>query len=199
MNGRELLAWLAGIPPEDRDGALERHLGLDAEDVSTTPPGQDLVGYHASGVASILDALALAEVGPEDVVVDLGSGLGKVTLLARLLTGATVRGIELQAPLVERARAIAARHGIDVTYVHGDARTADLRDATVLFLYLPFTGPVLSEVLAHIHDSAARRDVVVCSLGLDLGRHAPWLISRPIDSFWLSLYDSAVPGARARK
>jgi protein-L-isoaspartate O-methyltransferase len=108
MRGADLLAWLASLPPGARDAAVEAHLGID-RGASSAPPGEHLVGYHASGVSAIVRALVEVPVTAGDVVVDLGAGLGKVVMLAHLLTGARAHGIELQPELVERARAAAAR------------------------------------------------------------------------------------------
>src|ERR1700679_2728882 len=110
----ELLTWLASLPSRDRDVALEERLGIADTGLGASPadpltPGEDLIGYHPSGVAAILCALAEAPVTRDDVLVDLGSGLGKVVLLTALLTGATARGVELQPALVGRARLAAAR------------------------------------------------------------------------------------------
>jgi SAM-dependent methyltransferase len=140
-----------------------------------------------------------APVTAEDVFVDLGAGLGKVVLLAHLLVGATARGVELQPDLVLRARAAAAKCGADVRFELGDARQADLEDGTVFFLYVPFTGPVLAEMLERLRSIASRRAIVVCTLGLDLDRDAPWLARRGIDSFWLAIYDSVVSGVPPRR
>jgi SAM-dependent methyltransferase len=192
MRGVDLVAWLASLPPGERDAAVEEHLGI-AVPASAAAPGEDLIGYHASGVAPIVRVLIEVPVVAEDVVVDVGSGLGKVALLARILTGAKARGIELQPTLVARAREAAARLGVDVPFTRSDAREADLDDGTVFFLYLPFTGPVLAEVLERLREVGSRRAIVVCSLGLDLERHAPWLVRRPIDAFWLTVYDSIAP------
>jgi SAM-dependent methyltransferase len=194
------VAWLASLPPAERDRAVEERLGLSrsADDATDAPPGDHMIGYHASGVASIVRALLEVPVVPADVVVDLGAGLGKVVLLTRLLTGATARGIELQGALVDRARAAASSLALDVSFTHADAREAAIDDATVFFLYVPFTGPVLAEVLRRLHAVARRRDIVVCALGVDLDRGASWLVARKLDAFWLSLYDTSVPGASRR-
>jgi SAM-dependent methyltransferase len=189
MRAADLLAWLASLPPNERDAAVEEHLGI-AVPASSAPPGEDLIGYSASAVAAILRVLIDVPVVADDVVVDVGAGLGKVALLARMLTGAKARGIELQPTLVERASRAAARLGVDVSFTRGDAREADLDDGTVFFLYLPFTGPVLADVLERLRAVGSRRAIVVCSLGLDLERHAPWLVPRPTDAFWLTVYDS---------
>ena len=196
MGSADLLVWLASISPPQRDAAIEAHLGI-AGSTSSSPPGEHLIGYHPSGVAAIVRALIEVPVTEDDVVVDIGAGLGKVVLLTRLLTEATVRGIELQRPLVTRAREAARRLSLEVELSVADARDADL-DGTVFFLYLPFTGPVLVQWLERLRRVAERRAIVVCTLGLDLDRAAPWLTRRAIDSFWLSVYDSVVPGVVAR-
>ncbi len=198
LAGVTLLDWLASLPPGERDAAVEDHLGIAAESPSSTPPGEHLIGYHASGVAPVVRMLMEVPVVADDVVVDLGAGLGKVVMLARLLTGATARGIELQPALVARAREAAARRGLDVGFTSGDVRDADLDDGTVFFLYVPFTGPVLAEVLRRLQAVASRRPIVVCSLGLELDREARWLVRRPVDAFWLTVYDSVTPGACPR-
>jgi hypothetical protein len=197
MRGPDLLAWLASLAPPQRDGAVEQHLGI-AEDVPASPPGEHLIGYHASGVASIVRMLIEVPVSSDDVVVDLGSGMGKVVLLASLLTGAAARGIELQPALVGRAREAATRLGIaGVSFTEGDVREAYIDDGTVFFLYAPFTGPVLAQVMARLRAVALLRPIVVCALGLDVERAAPWLVRRPLDSFWLAIYDNVHPDAAA--
>jgi hypothetical protein len=199
MGARELLIWLASLPPSARDAAFEERFAIaDAPPVTVPPGSSDLIGYHPSGVAPIVRMLMEVPVREDDVLVDLGAGLGKVVLLTRLLTQATARGIELEPALVDRARLAARRAGVTASFTQGDARTKGLDDGTVFFLYLPFTGSVLREVLARLEIVASRRAIVVCSLGLDLDREAPWLERRPLDSFWLTIYDSFVPGVPPR-
>ena len=77
-------------------------------------------------------------------------------------------------------------------------RDADLADGTVFFLYSPFEGPVLSHVLGRLHAVATERPIVVCALGIDLERNADWLSPRPSNAFWLTIYDSVVPGIPPR-
>ena len=177
--GAELAAWIASLPAGDRDRVVEDALGIGS--ACSAPPGDHLIGHHASGVDAILAAVAELPIRSDDVVVDLGSGLGKAAILIALLTGARVRGIEIQEDLVHRARACAARLGARVDFVHGDVRTCAFDDATVLYLYCPFEGPVLAEI-------AQRMNARVCALGVDLDRLAPQLCRRPSDSFWLALY-----------
>ena len=60
----------AKLTPEQRDAAVEARLGIGGADWKS--PGAELVGYHASGVDSILEALREAPVTADDVFVDLG-------------------------------------------------------------------------------------------------------------------------------
>jgi hypothetical protein len=119
-----------------------------------------------------------------------------VPILASLLTGATARGVELQPELVTRARQAAARaKAVRATFEQGDARKACIDDGTVFFLYAPFRGPVMAEVLGRLHVLSLRRPIVVVTLGVDIDRVAPWLVRRPLDAFWLAIYDGAGPEA----
>jgi SAM-dependent methyltransferase len=190
-----LLDWISTLPEDGREAAVEARLGI-ADGADGALPGEHMLGYHASGVDPVLRALAEVPVRADDVFVDLGCGLGKVVMLAALVTGAKARGIEVQPALVERARAAAARLGIDARFDCADARDADLDDGTVFYLYTPFTGPVLAAVLDRLRGVAERRAIVVCALGHDLA--ATWLVRRELDHFWLTIYDSVVDGVPAR-
>lgn len=195
LRGAELVAWLARHPPAERDAAVEQLLGVAHRPLGRPRLHPELVGYIPSGVAPIVRAVQLAPIGPEDVVIDVGAGLGKVTLLVHLLTGARVRGIELQPGLVAAATERAQALGLDaIAYELADARFAELDGASVVYLYLPFTGATLAAALEQIHAAARQRQLVICTLGLDLRGHG-WLRERPLDELWLSIYDSIVPGA----
>lgn len=82
--------------------------------------------------------LELAKVGPNDVVYDLGSGDGRVVIEAARLHGAQGIGVERDSDLVERSRAAAleARVADRVRFVRGDIFETDLRQASVVTLYL---------------------------------------------------------------
>jgi SAM-dependent methyltransferase len=164
-------------------------------EASSAPPGEHLIGYHAAGLDPIGRMLAEVQLSERDVFIDLGSGVGRVCIVVALSTTARVRGIELQTSLVERARADATRAGAIVAFENADARDANLSDGTVFFLYCPFTGPALARVLERL--SEIDHPIVVCALGIDLD-HAPFLRRRPLDDFWLAIYDSVTPPVAAR-
>jgi hypothetical protein len=197
LRGAELLAWLGEHAIPARDPAIEALFGI-ARPPATPALGEHRMPYMPSAIAPIVRAVLDVPITARDVFVDLGAGLGKAAMAVHLLTGARARGIELQPALVTAARAQARELGLDgVSFVESDALDADLDDATVVFLYLPFTGDVLAGVLRRIEAVARRRQLVLCSLGLDL-RGADWFVERPTEEFWLSIYDTRIAGAEPR-
>jgi SAM-dependent methyltransferase len=82
--------------------------------------------------------LRLASTGPEDLVVDLGSGDGRIVITAAQRFGARGLGIELDASLVEKSRenARAAKVAERVAFVRDDVLRADISKATVVTVYL---------------------------------------------------------------
>ncbi len=82
--------------------------------------------------------LTLARVTAEDVVYDLGSGDGRIVILAAQKYGARGVGVELQPGLVQTSRQAALQAGVadKVTFVQDDFFQADISDATVVTLYL---------------------------------------------------------------
>ena len=82
--------------------------------------------------------LKLANVGPHDHVVDLGSGDGRIVLAAATRYKASGTGIEIDGELVDQSNAAAKKRGVAerVRFVRQDVREADLSRATVLTLYL---------------------------------------------------------------
>ena len=88
---------------------------------------------------NIADAmLRLAGVGPDDVVYDLGSGDGRIPIIAAQKFGARGVGIELDPRLVERSweNANQAEVANRVSFIVGDLFEADLSTATVVTAYL---------------------------------------------------------------
>jgi len=89
--------------------------------------------------SDVIDAmLKLARVTPVDVVVDLGSGDGRIVIAAAEKFGARAIGVELDPQLVKAANDRARKRGVagKVTFLQGDLFTADISQATVVTLYL---------------------------------------------------------------
>ncbi|MGQ0733317.1 MAG: SAM-dependent methyltransferase [Acidobacteriota bacterium] len=88
---------------------------------------------------AVADAmLRLARVSENDVVYDLGSGDGRIPIIAAQKYGARGIGLELDAGLIALARQNARDAGVSerVAFIEGDLFEADLTTATVVTLYL---------------------------------------------------------------
>ncbi len=96
------------------------------------------VPYVPTRLEIVREMLAMASVGAGDVVYDLGSGDGRIVITAAREHGARGVGYEIDPALVRRAETNARRAGVAdrVRFVLGDIFEADLREATVVTLYL---------------------------------------------------------------
>ncbi|WP_239015391.1 precorrin-6y C5,15-methyltransferase (decarboxylating) subunit CbiE [Streptomyces sp. CdTB01] len=130
--------------------------------------GEDAFAHRDSMITKFeVRALALARLGPRlgDLVWDVGAGSGSVAVeCARF--GAAVTAVEKSADGVERIRANAAAHGVDVQVVHGTAPDAlsGLGDPDAVFV--GGGGADLPAVVAACA-RRARRTVVVAMAALD--------------------------------
>ena len=102
--------------------------GQMGKDVMWLPTSDDLV-------LKMLDA---AQVGPQDDLVDLGAGDGKIPIAAARHFGARAWGIEYNKDLAALAQRNAQRAGVAerVRIVHGDIFKEDFSKATVVTMYL---------------------------------------------------------------
>jgi len=82
--------------------------------------------------------LEMAQVGPNDLLYDLGSGDGRIVIAAVEKRGARGVGVEINGELVRESRRKAERAGIAerATFIENDLFKVDFREATVVTLYL---------------------------------------------------------------
>jgi SAM-dependent methyltransferase len=86
----------------------------------------------------VAEMLRLASVTPDDVVYDLGSGDGRVVIAAGKHFGARAVGVDIDPERIEEGRTNARNGGLAdrVQFLEQDLFTTDLREATVVTLYL---------------------------------------------------------------
>jgi hypothetical protein len=176
---RALLQWLDDSASRNESKSQSRGLGFDCGDellsgvLQLREPSEpsiqlspEMVFYQPTPVRHILHLIAATALADDDVFVDLGSGLGHVPLLVSMVTGAQSLGIEVQAGYVASARECAQSLRLSrVRFIAQDAREADLSSGTVFYLYSPFTGSILTEVLNTLRMESTRRSIKICSLG----------------------------------
>lgn len=119
-----LLQACSTLPPE----TYAPKLGQMGKDVMWLPTRDELV----------TQMLVAARVGPDDEVVDLGAGDGKIPIAAARQFGARAWGIEYNKDLAALAQRNALRAGVAerVRIVHGDIFKEDFSKATVVTMYL---------------------------------------------------------------
>jgi SAM-dependent methyltransferase len=123
----------------------------------------DCHDYFPTSFATFRYAMAKVQIRTDqDVFLDYGSGMGRVLLMASRYPFRRVIGVEISAALNEVARQnldrLAGRRRCrDVELWTGDAALFPVPDdASVLFLYNPFHGDVLRQVLRNIRGSLER-------------------------------------------
>jgi len=120
----------------------------------------------------VIDAmLKAAKVGPNDVVYDLGCGDGRIVVAAAKL-GARAVGIDIDPQRIKEANENAARNGLTgkVEFRQGDLFEADIKDATVVTLYLL---PSLNVKLLPRLKEQLRPGTRIVSHDFDMGDWAP--------------------------
>ena len=96
------------------------------------------VEYEATPHKVVDAMLKLAKLGPDDFLIDLGSGDGRIPIAAAKTYGAKALGVDLDPKRVAEAKANAEREGVTdkVTFVEGDLYGTEIGDATVVTLFL---------------------------------------------------------------
>lgn len=108
-------------------------------------PGKDVV-WAPTPDALVNTMLDLARVTARDYVIDLGSGDGRLVIMAAK-RGARAHGIEYDSKLVAYAQRAAKQAGLagQATFAQADLFTSDFSQATVVTLFL---GPDLNRKLS---------------------------------------------------
>lgn len=166
-----LAPWLDDMPAggdayDHLDALLSGILQLEPPAAPSIELSAEMVFYQPTPARHIFGLLRQLRLAPHDVLVDIGCGLGHVPLLAAILTGARSFGIELEPAYVASARRAADALGLDrVRFDIADARAADYTAGTVFYLYTPFRGAVLRDVLDALRAQSRQRAIRICTYG----------------------------------
>jgi SAM-dependent methyltransferase len=179
------------------DAALNIHTTPPAEPAASTqltgrtagqegdvrPRHDDSARYEVPDYLYLRRVVRALKPGPEDVIFDLGCGMGRfLCLMARRKVRKCV-GVELLPQLCEAARKNSAqlrgrRAPIEIRC--GDAATADPSEGTIYYLFNPFGPATMSEVLANIRGTLSRnpRNITIVyynSVHEELFENSGWL------------------------
>ncbi len=140
LGSRELLGLDAQLLAESsKAGGGGRDAGDEGEG-ATGGSAAHLAPFNPTSDAAVAAALQLLQLSPEDTLLDVGCGDGRVLVAASLASGCSCVGVETDPALVARAAARAEAAGVAdrVRVIHADATATPLAElgATAVFLYL---------------------------------------------------------------
>jgi SAM-dependent methyltransferase len=125
-----------------------------------------MVFYQKTPARIIFELARLAELKPGDLFFDIGSGLGQVCILVNLISGAATRGIEYEPAYCNYAQTSAAQLNLsNVEFINKDARKGDYAQGTVFFLYTPFEGHMLQDMLDILQKESQKRTITIFTYG----------------------------------
>jgi hypothetical protein len=153
----------------------------------------EMVFYQQTPARVIFEMADRARLTPNDVFFDLGSGLGQVAILINLLTGAKARGVEYEPAYCDYATSCASNLNLaDVKFINTTAQNGNYAEGTVFFMYTPFEGVMLQEMLDILKKEAQQKTIRIFTYGPcspNVARQS-WLscVNGAADSFY-ALYE----------
>lgn len=178
------------------DVLLEQVFFPEPPPIESRTRASGMIRYEATPARIILNLIDAVRFLPNDVFVDIGSGLGLVVMLVRLLTGVQSVGIEFDPAYCAYAQKCAADLNLkDITFIQSDARNANLNIGSIFYLFTPFVNEIFESVLERLRYTSIRHQIYICSYGTityDLAK-IPWLQIRDpamVHDFKLGVFSS---------
>lgn len=177
LTAAEFREALGAVSTRDRDVWVNALFGC--EDIPDDGPDlpRGCVPYLPCSVDTLLSLVERLELHERDVFVDVGAGVGRAALFVHLASGAGAMGIEIQSQLVDTAWSLASNLAVErFGFIRGDAvaLTGYLMVGTVFFLYCPFSGQRLEQLLDELEAVALTRRIRICAVDMSLPPR-PWL------------------------
>src|SRR5262245_1828682 len=150
--------------------------------------------FVASTPESVERMLTLAQLRDDDMVVDLGSGDGLIPLTAaRMNPRLRGLGVDIDAKLVQQSNERARSEGLAdrVHFEHKNAFDADLREATVVTMWL---FPELMRLLRPVILERARPGTRVLTSTWELGSWSPDEVEEGVPAVYMWIVPARVSG-----
>lgn len=174
---------------------------------TASPQDRELdVPYVTTPYIVVDHMLEIADVGPGDYVIDLGSGDGRI-VMAAAMRGANGHGVDLDPERVAEATTNASKDGLGrrVMFMEQDVFDTDVSPATVVTMYLlPSINAKLSHKLLNSLEPGSR----ILSHNFDMGDWEPddwqsikvrdrnhiiyfWIVPAMVEGNWTSNIEGA--------
>ncbi len=204
---KALIAPYVDLPTDDDEqrgeiGYDDLDLFLNALSSYQTMPEQtkelepEMVFYQKTPARIVFELVEKVHFKEEDVFFDLGSGLGQVAILVNLLAGIPAKGVEFEPAFCDHARDCATELNLSrVEFMNVDARMADYSDGTIFFMFTPFRGQIMQEVLETLRKESLLRNIKIIAYGpcTDLVALQSWLVRETpeeANSYTLGIFSS---------
>lgn len=151
---------------DNLDIFINRLLSLPYMPEQTRPLEPEMVFYQKTPARIIFELMKKARLTKNDVFFDIGSGLGQVTMLVNLLAGIRTVGVEFDPAFCKYSEECAVTLGLqDVAFFNVDAREADYSHGTIFFMYTPFSGKMLQNVLDILRKESLKKEIRIITYG----------------------------------
>lgn len=98
------------------------------------PLGKTELGFWGSSICDeIFEIFNRINLHKYNSFIDLGSGDGRVVLIASLFTKA--KGIEIDKPLIEKSRQLAKELKLNAEFIHGDFNEHDISEYDIVYSF----------------------------------------------------------------
>jgi len=86
--------------------------------------------------------------------------------LLNLLTGVTAKGVEFEPAFCKYAEDCVGELNLNkVEFINADARQANYSQGTIFFMYTPFNGEIMQEVLTALKQESLKRKIKIITYG----------------------------------
>ena len=139
---------------------------FDAMPEQTLDPEPEMVYFQKTPARVIFELVEKVPFDEDDIFYDLGSGLGQVVILVNLLTEIIAKGVEFEPTFCDHAKNCALELNLSgIQFINADARQADYSDGTVFFMFTPFTGAIMQDVLERLRQESLTRKIKIITYG----------------------------------
>lgn len=163
---------------ENLDYFIDAMFGFDLDHLRRPRYDDEMIHLERTPASVVLELLDRVEFSDTSLFMDLGSGVGHVIFLVTLLAGVRVVGLEIESIYYQESLRVMQQLSLpEVEIIHSDVRKVNLERGTVFFLFSPFIGSIMTDVLRKLHAVGNHKPITVCSYGQSTLRiqQEPWL------------------------
>ena len=127
-------------------------------------PEPEMVFYQKTPARIIFELSK--KINRDDIFFDIGCGVGQVVILVNLISSAKAIGIEFEPAYCKYANEVASRFDlVNIQFINDNAKNIDYSKGSVFFLYTPFYGTMLREVLSSLQQHSFDKTIRIFTYG----------------------------------